>query len=327
MSSSDNFIFRPYQPSDMPDVWQIFRDARLAIGDMRPISLEDVGRFFQMPGFDPDQDAFVFERDGEVMGYADIQLMHESGKAWSRGTVRPDHLREGIGTELIRQTEAHFLKRMAHLSPSQPLALQRITFDSNPGAMRLIERQGYACIHVFYEMEIDFDQPVELLPFPEKLVVRRFDADRDGQALYQANQETFATHWGFEPTPYEAWLERELSASGNDSSLWLILEDDGEIAGFSINCIVGQEAGAIGEVNGFGVRPGWRRQGLGLALLKASFALFEQQGYRRAGLAVDAGNESNAIALYQRAGMRLQKRTLYYRKMLRGVDAENPPNG
>jgi mycothiol synthase len=74
----------------------------------------------------------------------------------------------------------------------------------------------------------------------------------------------------------------------------------------------------MGWVARLGVRRPWRRQGLGEALLRTSFARFQTVGYTRAGLMVDASSLTNAVALYERAGMHVQKRTLVYRKMLRG---------
>ena len=39
--------------------------------------------FFQMPGFDPAQDAFVVEQAGQIVAYADIQFMQGGGSCWS----------------------------------------------------------------------------------------------------------------------------------------------------------------------------------------------------------------------------------------------------
>ena len=68
----------------------------------------------------------------------------------------------------------------------------------------------------------------------------------------------------------------------------------------------------------------WRKQGLGSALLTHSFALFQERGYIRAGLGVDASSLTNAVALYERAGMHVHSRYLLYRKMLRGDAPEEP---
>jgi ribosomal protein S18 acetylase RimI-like enzyme len=70
------------------------------------------------------------------------------------------------------------------------------------------------------------------------------------------------------------------------------------------------------------VRRPWRKRGLGLALLKHSFALFQSRGFKTAALSVDGSSLTNAAALYERAGMQVQQQRLVYRKMLRGSEED-----
>ena len=49
--------------------------------------------------------------------------------------------------------------------------------------------------------------------------------------------------------------------------------------------------------------------GLGEALLRESFALFAERGKRAAGLGVDAENTTGAVALYERVGMHVVRRS------------------
>jgi mycothiol synthase len=65
-----------------------------------------------------------------------------------------------------------------------------------------------------------------------------------------------------------------------------------------------------------GVRRAWRRQGLGLALLRHAFLAFRARGMTRAALDVDAANLTGAVRLYERAGMHVAKRSDTYEKAL-----------
>jgi mycothiol synthase len=58
-----------------------------------------------------------------------------------------------------------------------------------------------------------------------------------------------------------------------------------------------------------GVRPAWRRRGLGEALLREAFHAMYGRGFTRIGLGVDAENVSGAVRLYERAGMRQVRRS------------------
>jgi mycothiol synthase len=65
-----------------------------------------------------------------------------------------------------------------------------------------------------------------------------------------------------------------------------------------------------------GVRPRWRRRGLGLALLRHTFTEYHRRGHTRVGLGVDAENVSGAVRLYERAGMRVVRRHDTYERPL-----------
>jgi len=73
----------------------------------------------------------------------------------------------------------------------------------------------------------------------------------------------------------------------------------------------------MGWVGTLGVRRPYRRQGLGLALLRHSFAEFYRRGRRRVGLGVDSQNLTGATRLYQKAGMHVSRVQLIFEKELR----------
>ena len=56
--------------------------------------------------------------------------------------------------------------------------------------------------------------------------------------------------------------------------------------------------------------------GLGEALLLHSFAEFRRRGYSRATLGVDATSPTGATRLYERAGMRVYRDTVFMEKRL-----------
>ena len=65
----------------------------------------------------------------------------------------------------------------------------------------------------------------------------------------------------------------------------------------------------------------YRKQGLGLALLRHSFGEFYRRGNRAVGLGVDAQNLTGALRLYEQAGMRVCRKNNTYEKELRpGVE-------
>ena len=98
-----------------------------------------------------------------------------------------------------------------------------------------------------------------------------------------------------------------------DPNAWIIARDGYEIAGGSLNAIEDEEA----WVAVLFVRRPWRRRGLGLALLRASFREFWKRGVPKAALGVDAENPTGATRLYERAGMHVVREERMYRKDVR----------
>jgi mycothiol synthase len=92
------------------------------------------------------------------------------------------------------------------------------------------------------------------------------------------------------------------------------LVHDGDEIAATVECARRFEMGWVGML---GVRPGWRRRGLGELLLRTAFAQFARRGETRVGLGVDAQNETGATRLYERAGMSVAFQITVFRKDLR----------
>ena len=73
----------------------------------------------------------------------------------------------------------------------------------------------------------------------------------------------------------------------------------------------------IGWIRTLGVRPPWRKRGLGEALLHHSFGEYYRRGMKTIGLGVNANNPSGAPRLYQKVGMHPASEHVTYEKELR----------
>ena len=164
-------------------------------------------------------------------------------------------------------------------------------------------------------MVIDLGAELPEPVFPHGLELRPFDAEEDARALHAALDEAFAEEWGYERRDLTAWRQRVLEVEQFDPSLFLVVWDGDEIAAASVN--YAKRLGDWGFIATLGVRPAWRRRGLGLALLHESFRRFAERGETTAALGVDSENPTGATRLYDRAGMRVLWRADLWRKELR----------
>jgi ribosomal protein S18 acetylase RimI-like enzyme len=141
--------------------------------------------------------------------------------------------------------------------------------------------------------------------WPAGAVVRPAVEGVDEPLLHRVNQESFADHWGYTPTPYDEWVHWLRSVGVGDPSLWFLAEVGGEAAGIAICRPWAHGDPDCGYVNLLGVLREHRRAGLGTALLTHSFAELQRRGRSRAELGVDAESTTGAVRLYERAGMRV----------------------
>ena len=99
-------------------------------------------------------------------------------------------------------------------------------------------------------------------------------------------------------------------AAGAD---WVVLAPDGAVAAF---CTAWPDAvSLIGQVDPVGTHPGFQRQGLGRAILRAALLYLQSVGIHTARICVRADNVA-AIKLYECAGFQTVYKMLTYLKLL-----------
>jgi mycothiol synthase len=253
---------------------------------------------------------FVAEPEGRLLGYADVRRDDDGGQFPVDLRVHPHARGRGVADELLGAAELWAADR------ARPGAVMRgFAAERDSEAQGALADRGYRLIRHSFQMEIDLPGDPEPPDWPEGVSVRTFDRERDEQAVYECQQETFADHWDFHPIPIERWREFSFDSSF-DPELWWLAESDGALAGICLNSWHSSGEPGFGWIGVLGVRRPWRRRGLGLALLRHSFADFRARGATRVGLGVDAENLTGAVRLYERAGMRPVRRNDTFEKAL-----------
>ena len=134
--------------------------------------------------------------------------------------------------------------------------------------------------------------------------------------------ESFADHYGIIHQPFEVELEewRELMREDRfDPSLWFLPYDaaHGTVVGLCVCRAPQPGAPRRARISDLGIRPPWRRRGIGRALLLHAFAVLSNRGFDNAVLSVDTESKSGAPALYEKVGMRSVRASHTYVKELR----------
>lgn len=268
----------------------------------------EVRRWFGMAGLE----RRVAERAGRIVGYTDVERRAETGGQFPvDARVHPAAWGSGVADVLLATAEQWARE---HSGPGD--VVRGFAAEPDADLRGALERGGYRPIRHSFHMLIDVTKPQLATDWPAGIELRTYDPGRDERRVYEASEEAFADHWDFHPLPLDEWRRRNFETECFDPVLWLLAEDEGELAGVSLNFWHFSGDRTFGWVGVLGVRKPWRRRGLGLALLRHSFADFRERGATRVGLGVDAENTTGAVRLYERAGMHVARRYDTYEKPL-----------
>jgi mycothiol synthase len=264
--------------------------------------LDDLLTDWNMPGFDLSRDAVVVEEDGALAAYAAF-IRNDYVDVY----VSPAHRDLGLGAKLLDWAERCAVERAG-----AGAVLGQVVTSTNDGARRLLEDRGYRPVRTYWRMSMPLDERPPPPAWPEGVLVRTFDQERDTRAVFALVQDAFADNERHTAESFEEWQAFMIDREAFEPGLWFIAESQGEIVG----CVLCPNYEDEGWVRQLAVSRDWRRRGLGTALLRQAMSEFSRRGRREIGLVVDSWNRTGAKGLYERAGMTVAREHVRYEKTL-----------
>lgn len=265
---------------------------------------------------DLERDAWVAVENGRLDGVLHV-YERRGNRVLADGYVHPERTGRGVGTSLLAAAEQRALELTADVPADEAVAIETAHLVGDARAPLLLSGRRYRRMRRFFRMVIELDDATPSPSWPEGLELRPLEPERDGPQVHAAVDEAFAAEWGYERRDYDTWAARVFAVERFDPELVPVVWDGEEIAAVSLNHP--KRHGDWGWIGTLAVRPAWRRQGLGLALLYESFRRFAERGETVVALGVDSENATGATQLYERAGMRVLWRADLWRKELRTV--------
>jgi mycothiol synthase len=266
--------------------------------------LDDLLTDWHMPGFDLERDAVVVEVDGGLAAYVSF-IRNDYVDVY----VSPEHRDLGLGAKLLDWAERRAVER-----GGPGVLLGQVVTSTNEGARRLLEDRGYRPVRTYWRMSLPLEEKPPPPAWPEGVVVRTFDQERDTRAVFALVQDAFADNERHTAESFEEWQAFMIDREAFEPGLWFIAESSGEIVG----CVLCPNYEDEGWVRQLAVSRDWRRRGLGTALLRQAMSEFSRRGRRELGLVVDSWNRTGAKELYERAGMTVAREHVRYEKTLSG---------
>jgi mycothiol synthase len=293
---------RPARAGEAATVTELLNEHSRRIHGVDNTTVAELQLYWDSPDVEFPADVLVAEKDGALVGYADVGVWGEHVWLDLRG-LEPEPLQP-----LLAAIEARAVERKPGAN------LIGYAHEKDPITRAAFDRAGYRVIRHSFRMEIDLQGPVPEPVWADGITVHTL---REGEEkrVYDAHMESFADAWMFTPEPFDQWSHWFVNDPAFDPTLWYLAEAGTDVAGILIGNESQTEPG-LGWVRILGVVPAHRRRGIAQALLQQAFAEFRQRGLERGGLGVDAESETGAVELYERAGMHVARTSVQLEKVV-----------
>lgn len=189
--------------------------------------------------------------------------------------------------------------------------LKTALYDRDLAFLNALSERGFVSHRVFWRLRIDHtdntdfnNSEIEILDF--------LNSGITFEKMHEISSEIFQDHYDFHKMAFERW-KSELTSGVHDQKLWRIAFVEGEVAGYCWGSRRFEEEG-FGYVSSIGVLRKFRGQGIAKALLQDAFARDFRNGMHGSLLHCDSENPNGATALYENAGMRVDRVYVAFRK-------------
>ncbi|MEG4506022.1 GNAT family N-acetyltransferase [Microcoleus sp. F6_B4] len=282
-------------------------------------SISELQQEFNAPSLDKARDIRLWEdAEGKLIGFAQLSVSEPGevidGWLWFR--VHPGARGGDVEAGAIAWGEV----RMREVSAMRGARVKLRTYARAEDCDRisLLTSNGFKADRYFYRMARSLSEPIPEPHFPEGFALRQFPGEQDAAAWVEMFNQSFIDHWNHHDLTVDKF-KRELAKPDYRNDLDLIaVADDGTFVSFCYCEICVQECDRTGRNEGWiaclGTRRGFRKMGLGRAMLLAGLHRLKAAGVATAILGVDAENSSGALRLYESAGFHNIRNSISYVK-------------
>jgi mycothiol synthase len=282
-------------------------------------SISELQQEFNAPSLDKARDIRLWEdANGKLIGFAQLWISEpaEVTDGWLWFRVHPDVRGGDVEAGAIAWGEVR-MREVASLRGAR-VKLRSWTRAENADRISVLESCGFRVDRYFCRMARSLSEPIAQAQFPEGFALRLFPGEEDAEAWVEMFNQSFIDHWNHHDLTVEKF-KYDLTKPSHRKDLDLIaVAADGTFAAFCCGQINVEECDRTGRNEGWiavlGTRRGFRKLGLGRAMLLAILQRLKAAGVETAILGVDTANPCGALRLYESAGFHNIRDSISYVK-------------
>ncbi|MBW4631291.1 MAG: GNAT family N-acetyltransferase [Iphinoe sp. HA4291-MV1] len=285
------------------------------------VSVTELKTDINTPSVDRVRDLKLWEdADGKLIGFGFLWLTEpsETIDGFMSFYVHPSARGGDLETKIIQWSQ----ERMHEVSQERsfPVRLLLGVRDYQNEHVAIVESNGFTRDRYFFTMERSLAEPIPQPQFPGGFTLRQMNGEQDAPAWVELHNQSFIDHWNYHPLTVENlkyWLNEPTYRPELDL---IATAADGTFAAFC-HCYVDPDYNARtglneGWVRILGTQRGFRRMGLGRAILLCGLHCLKAADMETARLGVDADNPNGALRLYESIGFRKKNTRIMYVKSI-----------
>jgi len=308
--SSSSYIVRNYRPSDFEDYVKLNLEGEKLDPTGRFISSQTLNEELGRPNYSPEQDMFVVEMSGKIVGFINISPELIIRRVLIDCLVHPKHRRKGLAKELL----GYATRRAKELKVK---VIQVNIREDNVAAKEILPRLGFRAVRQFLELRRQLAE-VHLTDTTHHNYISQHLQPGEEDVLTQIQNRCFADTWGYNPNTAEEIVYSLQLSHCSPEDVVLIYDGDKPVGycwtkiDYETEVTDGKKKGRILMI---GVDPDYRGKEIGKIALRAGLVYLKNRGARVVELRVDSENKV-ACALYRSAGFKTWTSSLCYEKAI-----------